>query len=95
MMKMTWCRFNRDDEDAANQQNVQNVCKMYVCIMYLDAAVGTVFEIATSPLAIILHSRLIKNVFFQFLKILPKKKKNFKKIAKNDNFFRFSRKFVI
>ena len=25
---MTWCRFNRDDEDAANQQNVPKC--MYV-----------------------------------------------------------------
>ena len=40
---------------------------IYVCV-YLEAAVATVFEIATFPLAKVLHSRSITNVFFQFLK---------------------------
>ena len=37
----------------------------YVCL-YLEAAVATVFEIATFPLANILHSRSIENGFFSF-----------------------------
>ena len=57
---------------------------IYVCIiiMYLHAAVGTVFEIATSPLAIILHSRPIKNGFFSFWKFCQKRKKISKKTPK-------------
>ena len=42
---------------------------MCVCV-YLEAAVATVFEIATFPLAKVLHSRSIENDFFPFLKIL-------------------------
>ena len=34
--------------------------------MYLEAAVATVFEIATFPLAKLLHSRSIENDFFSF-----------------------------
>ena len=34
--------------------------------MYLEAAVATVFEIATFPLAKILNSRSIENSFFHF-----------------------------
>ena len=47
-------------------------------IMYPKAAVATVFEIATFPLAKILHSGSIKNVFFSFFE---------KKNAKNGHFF--------
>ena len=34
--------------------------------LYLEAAVATVFEIATFPLAKVLHSRSIENGFFSF-----------------------------
>jgi hypothetical protein len=38
-----------------------------VCVcVYLEAAVSTVFEIATFPLAKVLHSRSIENGFFSF-----------------------------
>ena len=51
--------------------------------MYLTRAVGTVFEIATFPLATILHSMSITNIFFSFFF-------NFwKKNTKNGNFFSF------
>ena len=39
-----------------------------IIIMYLEAAVATVFEIATFPLAKVLHSRSIENGFFSFWK---------------------------
>ena len=45
------------------------VCDSYirlVCIMYPEVAVATVIEIATFPLAKVLHSRSIENVFFSF-----------------------------
>ena len=56
----------------------------YICL-YLEAAVATVFEIATFPLAKVLHSRSIENGFSVF------EKKNFQKFffektAKNDHF---------
>ena len=41
--------------------------------MYLTRAVGTVFEIATFPLATILHSMSITKFFSVFLKFLGKK----------------------
>ena len=39
---------------------------VYIIIMYQTRAVATVFEIATFPLAKILHSGSIKNGFFSF-----------------------------
>jgi hypothetical protein len=45
----------------------------YICV-YLEAAVATVFEIATFPLAKVLHSRSIENVFSVFEKKKSKKK---------------------
>ena len=53
----------------------------YVCL-YLEAAVATVFEIATFPLAKVLHSRSIKNGFFSFWKFCQKRKKISKKPPK-------------
>ena len=44
--------------------------------MYLIAAVGTVFEIATFPSAKVLHSRYIENVFFSLIKKKFQKLKN-------------------
>ena len=38
----------------------------HILCLYLEAAVATVFEIATFPLAKVLHSRSIKNGFFSF-----------------------------
>ena len=38
---------------------------LFACV-YLEAAVATVFEIATFPLTKVLHSRSIKNGFFSF-----------------------------
>ena len=62
---------------------IRLVLLLYIYVsLYLEAAVGTVFEIATFPLAKILNSRSIKNVFFQFLKKKISKKKNLKKKQK-------------
>ena len=53
--------------------------------MYLPRAVGTDFEIATFPLATILHSRYIeKNFFSVFENFAKKEKKLKKKHLKND-----------
>ena len=54
----------------------ESVGIIYYMCLYLEAAVATVFEIATFPLAKILHSRSIKNVFSVFENFVKKEKKN-------------------